>query len=249
MPASFIFLQHCILEILNSYKVIGIVTKLLSCLVSAAHPILQGSQNRGWHESFLSHRGPFRNPEHLLVLSLSPLKTFRDPTISERIAWIAQSLGFDGPLDVIDCPGNSKWTESVSIRPRGWRRSIIIVLFKPTVLSSALLWLACLKVSLSNKTDLTPFLSLWLPCLSLELYLKLANDDLGAVIVCRNEKLVTVFRLNTTIDYCEAVEVGCSLLLLFCLHLKYKWTRWFLSMAVHKSSARSLEMLEQMPRG
>lgn len=76
----------------------------------------------------------------------------------------------------------------------------------------------------------------------------LANDDLGAVMVCRNEKLVTVFRLNTSIDYCEAVEVGCSLLL-FCLHLKYKWKRWFLSMAVHESSVRSLEMLEQMPRG
>lgn len=76
----------------------------------------------------------------------------------------------------------------------------------------------------------------------------LANDDLGAVMVCRNKKLVTVFRLNTSIDYCEAVEVGCSLLL-FCLHLKYKWKRWFLSMAVHESSVRSLEMLEQMPRG
>lgn len=79
--------------------------------------------------------------------------------------------------------------------------------------------------------------------------LKLGNDDLGAVMVCCNEKLVTVFRLNTSIDYCEAVEVGRSLLLLLCLHLKYKWTRWFLSMAVHKSSVRSLEMLEQMPRG
>lgn len=77
--------------------------------------------------------------------------------------------------------------------------------------------------------------------------LMLANHDLGAVMVCHNEKLVTVFHLTTSIDYCEAVEVGCSLL--FCLHLKYKWKRWFLSMAVHESSVRSLEMLEQMPRG
>lgn len=31
--------------------------------------------------------------------------------------------------------------------------------------------------------------------------LKLTNDDLGAVIVCYNEKLVIVFLLNTITDY------------------------------------------------
>lgn len=173
MPASFIFLQHCVLETLKGYKVIGIVTKLLPCLVLAAHPILQGSQNRVWPDSFLCHRGPFTNPEHLLALSPSPLTTFRNPTISERVAWIARSLGFDCPLDVIDCPRNSKWTGGVNILPRGWHRLIIIVLLKPTILSSALLWLACLKVFLSHRTDLMPFLSLRLHCLSLELHLSL----------------------------------------------------------------------------
>lgn len=130
-----------------------------------------------WHESYLSHRGSFMNPEHLcashLWCSPSPLTTFRDSTILECFVWIAQSLGFDCPLEVTDCPGNSKWAEVVSILPPGWRPLIIIVLFKPTILSSALLWLACLKVLLSNRTDLMPFLSLWLPCLSLELHLSL----------------------------------------------------------------------------
>lgn len=43
-----------------------------------------------------------------------------------------------------------------------------------------------------------------------------------------------------------AVRDGVSLC--FCLHLKHEWKRWSLSMALQKSSVRSLEMLEQTPQ-